>query len=35
MALVLQFLHLVRLSILPIVYYKIRKVQTSAPSEHE
>ena len=35
MALGLQFLHLVRLSIMPIVYYKIRQVQTSAPSEHE
>lgn len=35
MALGLQFMHLVRLSIMPIVYYKIRQVQTSAPKEHE
>lgn len=35
MALGLQFLHIIRLSIMPIVYYKIRQVQTSAPSEHE
>jgi hypothetical protein len=35
MAIMLQFMHLVRLSILPIIYYKIRLVQQSAPEEHE
>jgi hypothetical protein len=35
MAFGLQFMHLVRLSILPIVFYKIRQVQKSAPKEHE
>ena len=35
MAIGLQFMHLVRLSIMPAVYYKIRQVQQSAPSEHE
>jgi hypothetical protein len=34
MALGLQFMHLVRLSIMPIVYYKIRLVQSVTP-EHE
>lgn len=31
MALILQFFHLVRLSIMPAIYYKIKQVQTSAP----
>lgn len=35
MAFGLQFMHLVRLSIMPIVYYKIKQVQSSAPAEHE
>lgn len=35
MALILQFMHIFRLSIMPIVYYKIRQVQSSAPEEHE
>ncbi len=35
MALGLQFMHIVRLSIMPIVYYKIRQVQSSAPKHDE
>lgn len=35
MALILQFMHLVRLSIMPVIYYKIRQVQQIAPEEHE
>ena len=35
MAFGLQFMHLVRLSIMPIIYYKIKQVQTAAPAEHE
>lgn len=31
MALILQFFHLVRLAIMPAIYYKIKQVQTSAP----
>jgi hypothetical protein len=34
MALGLQIMHLVRLSIMPIVYYKIRQVQQVTPHEH-
>ena len=35
MALGLQFMHLVRLTIMPIIYYKIKQVQTSAPKHDE
>jgi len=35
MAFGLQFMHLVRLSIMPIIYYKIKQVQKVAPAEHE
>lgn len=35
MALILQFFHLVRLSIMPAIYYKIKQVQTSAPHGHD
>ena len=35
MAFVLRFLHVVRLTVLPAIYYKIREVQTSAPKHDE
>lgn len=35
MAIILQFFHLVRLSILPIVFYKVKQLQTSVPHDHE
>jgi hypothetical protein len=35
MALGLQFMHIVRLSIMPIIYYKIKQVQSSAPKHGE
>jgi len=35
MALGLQFMHVIRLTIMPIIYYKIRQVQQSAPHDHE
>lgn len=33
MALILQFFHLVRLSIMPIIWYKVKEVQ-GGPPEH-
>ena len=35
MALGLQFMHLIRISIMPIIYYKIMQVQSSTPHDHE
>lgn len=35
MALGLQFMHLVRLTIMPVIYYKIWLVQQVAPHDHE
>lgn len=35
MALGLHFFHVVRLTIMPIIYYKIRQVQSSAPKHGE
>ena len=35
MALGLHFMHIVRLSIMPAIYYKIRQVQTSAPKHDD
>lgn len=35
MALGLRFLHIVRLSIMPIIFYKIKQIQGSAPHHEE
>ena len=35
MAIILQFAHIIRLSIMPIIYYKIRQVQSVAPHSEE
>ncbi len=35
MALGLQLMHLVRLTIMPVIYYKIWLVQQVAPHDHE
>lgn len=35
MALILQFLHFVRLTVIPIIYYKIKLVQQTEPEHGE
>jgi len=35
MAVILQFLHLARLTIMPIIYYKIKQVQQTEPEHGE
>ena len=35
MALLTQFFHLIRLTVIPIIFYQIRQVQNSAPKHDE